>query len=477
MRIDTWNVQCQTYRTGGLRKLTAELMKARLDVVAIQESGYNKDAQNTRFGGYNIFHSSNRREHVLGTAFLVARRIEHLVLDFQKVSERMCVLRIKGRFKNYSIINVHAPHNEAPESDKDAYYELLGKTYDERPAHDIKIVIGDFNAKVGKEEVYRPTIGKYSLHDDTNENGQRMIFYAAERDLVVKSTFHRHRSRHLATWEHPNTSIPPSQIDHCLISGRHFSDVIDVKTRWMANVDSDHYLVAVTVRAHIARVHNGQRDTTKRYAVQKLNDPLVAETFAQNISTRLRQLHDAQLGSRTPDWHSVCEAVKQEANTTIGYQSPNDRNTWFDAECAELTARKNAARIEKLTRRTRRAADKYKELRRQEKRLHRRKKRELQDRTLLELERLQCTNETRKIYKQINCQRKGYNPQLSMCRATDVALLTGKQDVLGCFKERFNALLNGETHGANEDEFSFLNDDGRQVDVPTLEEVKKPYLH
>ena len=94
---------------------------------------------------------------------------------------------------------VHAPHNEAPETDKDAYYELLGKTYDERPAHDIKIVLGDFNAKVGKEEVYRPTIGKYSLHDDTNDNGQRMIFFAAERDLVVQSTFHKHLSRHLAT--------------------------------------------------------------------------------------------------------------------------------------------------------------------------------------------------------------------------------------------------------------------------------------
>ena len=41
------------------------------------------------------------------------------------------------------------------------------------------------------------------------------------------------------------------------------------------------------------------------------------------------------------------------------------------------------------------------------------------------------------------------------------------------FKEHFNALLNGETHGANEGDFSFLNDDGRQVDLPTLKEVQK----
>ena len=54
MRIGTWNVQCETYRTSGLWKLTAELMKARLDVVAIQKSGYDKDVQNTRFRGYAL---------------------------------------------------------------------------------------------------------------------------------------------------------------------------------------------------------------------------------------------------------------------------------------------------------------------------------------------------------------------------------------------------------------------------------------
>ena len=60
-----------------------------------------------------------------------------------------------------------------------------------------------------------------------------------------------------------------------------------------------------------------------------------------------------------------------------------------------------------------------------------------------------------------------------MCRATDGSLLTGKQNVLGRFKEHFNALLNGLTYEANEDDFNFLNDDGRQVDVPTLEEVEQ----
>ena len=474
IRIGSWNVRCQTYRPGGLLKLTNELKKAKIDVAAIQESGYNKDAQTSRYNCYITFHSSNSRDHVLGTAFLVARKFEHLVLDFRMVNERLCVLRLKGRFKNYSMINVHAPHNESSEDDKDAYYELLEKTYDDLPAHDIKIVLGDFNAKVGKEEVFRPTIGRYSLHEITNENGQRMIFFAAVRNLVAKSTFHQHKSRHLATWKHPNDNLPSNQIDHLLISGRHLTDVIDVKTCWKANVDSDHYLVVSTLRAHLARFHNGHRETVRRFAVDKLKDPQIARTFADNISTKLQQLQQAQPDDTPPDWQSVSDVIKDEATSTLGYQSPNDFNTWFDADCANVTDRKNAARIEKETARTREqkmAADaNYKRLRKEEKRVHRRKKRELEDRTLLQLERLCSANESRKFYKRINNQRKGFNSRVLICRAVNGTLLTAKHDVLERFKDHFDALYNGGDEDSDDD-VSFLIDDGRIVAEPTMEEV------
>jgi len=475
MRIGSWNVRCQTYRPGGLQKLTNELKKAKIDVAAIQESGYTKNAQNSRYNGYTTFHSSNSRDHVLGTAFLVARGKEHLVLDFRKVNERLCVLRLKGRFKNYSLINVHAPHNESTEADKDDYYEALATAYDELPAHDIKIVVGDFNAKVGKEEVFRPTIGRYSLHDNTNENGQRMIFFAAERNLVVKSTFYKHKSRHLATWKHPNDNLPANQIDHLLISGRHLTDVIDVKTCWKANVDSDHYLVVSTLRAHLARFHNGNRETVRRYAVGRLRDPQIAATFAQNISTKLRQLQQAQSGDTPTDWQAVSEVINHEATSTLGYQSLNDFKTWFDAECANVTDEKNAARLVWETARTREqkvmAREHYKELRKEEKRVHRRKKKELENRTLLELERMRSANESRKFYKRINNQRKGFNPRMTMCRAANGTLLTAKHDVLERFKEHFRALYNGDSEVTFDDDVSTLSDDGRIVPAPTLEEV------
>ena len=163
-----------------------------------------------------MYCSSNRNEHVFGTAFLVAQRWNHLVLNFFPIDERLCVIRIKGRFKNYSLINAHALTNDALDEEKDAFYEKLSKAYNDCPRFDIKIVLGDMNAKVGREEVFRPTIGKWSLHAETNENGLRLIDFATEKGMVVKGTFFPHKRIHQATWESPD-GVTKNQIDHCLV--------------------------------------------------------------------------------------------------------------------------------------------------------------------------------------------------------------------------------------------------------------------
>lgn len=50
---------------------------------------------------------------------------------------------------------------------------------------DTKIVLGDFNAKVGQEKIYKPTIGNFSKHIESNENGRLLIDFAIEKDLKI----------------------------------------------------------------------------------------------------------------------------------------------------------------------------------------------------------------------------------------------------------------------------------------------------
>jgi len=51
----------------------------------------------------------------------------------------------------------------------------------------MKILLGDFNAKVGRENILKLTIGNDSLHQDSNDNGGRIVNFATSKNLIVKS--------------------------------------------------------------------------------------------------------------------------------------------------------------------------------------------------------------------------------------------------------------------------------------------------
>jgi hypothetical protein len=121
-------------------------------------------------------------------AYIVERNMKRNVLDIKAVDERICVLRIKTKFHNLSFINVHAPTEEKEEIEKEAFYQQVEEVYDSCPSNDIKVVLGDMNAKVGKEGIYQGLTDRHSLHLNTNNNGQWLVDFAAAKNMVVSST-------------------------------------------------------------------------------------------------------------------------------------------------------------------------------------------------------------------------------------------------------------------------------------------------
>jgi hypothetical protein len=119
----------------------------------------------------------------------------------------------------------------------------------------VESMMGNANAKVGRETVHQPTISKHNLHESTNENGLRLVDFGAGRQIAIKSTYFMQKRIHLQTW-HSSDGHTFNQIDHCLIDARHFSDDINVMAPRGANIDSDHMLVVKKLKARICRASN-----------------------------------------------------------------------------------------------------------------------------------------------------------------------------------------------------------------------------
>jgi len=81
----------------------------------------------------------------------------------------------------------------------------------------MKILLGDFNAKVGRENIFKSTTGNESLHQDGNDTGVRIVNFATSKNLVLKSTMFQHCNIHKNTWTSPDWQMH-NQIDHILIN-------------------------------------------------------------------------------------------------------------------------------------------------------------------------------------------------------------------------------------------------------------------
>ena len=91
---------------------------------------------------------------------------------------RGCQIVLRGCWCNIIVLNVHAPSAEKSDDSKDRFYEELEQVFSHFPKYQMKIQLGDFKAKVGKENSFKPTIGNESLQQVSNNNGVRIVNFA-----------------------------------------------------------------------------------------------------------------------------------------------------------------------------------------------------------------------------------------------------------------------------------------------------------
>jgi hypothetical protein len=145
----------------------------------------------------------------------VHKRIIAAVERVKFLSDRMSCIILRGCWCHIIVLNVHAPTEETDDV-KDSFDEEFEHVFDKFPKYHMKILIGDFNAKVGKEDISELTIGNESLLKISTDNGVRVVNFATSKNLTVKSMMFPHRSIHKYAWTSPDGKTH-NQFDH---SGR-----------------------------------------------------------------------------------------------------------------------------------------------------------------------------------------------------------------------------------------------------------------
>ncbi|XP_072377270.1 uncharacterized protein [Diabrotica undecimpunctata] len=219
--LGNWNVRTLN-KPGAQTALLQELKRYKLMITALQETRWLwKGARDTKT--HTILYSGKEqgsKECVV--AFVVDNDFKSKIIDFQAVSERICKLRICTHFFSLIMINIHCPTEEQEQHTKESFYQQLEIVYDNALRNDIKIIMSDINAKIGKEPQFYGTTGKNLLHNEMSKNGEFLINFATSKIMVISSTCFPHENIHKMILPDRTTT---NQIDHVLINKKAASTI------------------------------------------------------------------------------------------------------------------------------------------------------------------------------------------------------------------------------------------------------------
>lgn len=120
----------------------------KVKIAALQEIMW-KGTGHLTVKDYEIYFSEMVDRH----SFVHRSMVPH-IKEFRPVSERITVMRIKSRPIDLILICVHAHMDTSEDHIKDAFYEDLVTTYERLSGNIIKVLLGDLNAKCGKENTF-----------------------------------------------------------------------------------------------------------------------------------------------------------------------------------------------------------------------------------------------------------------------------------------------------------------------------------
>ena len=197
-------------------------------------------------GGHTILYSGHNDIHQSGVAIMISKEKIKTLLKWESVNDRMIRARFYSKYCKLSIIQCYAPTNDADKETKDNFYEQLQIVVSKVPRHDMLLIMGDLNAKVGADNTECEKSMRKHGCGTRNDNGERLIDFCLNNNQVIGGSLFPHKDIHKLTWKSPDGRTT-NQIDHKIINNKWRRSLFDVKVNRGADVNSDHYLLKAAI--------------------------------------------------------------------------------------------------------------------------------------------------------------------------------------------------------------------------------------
>ena len=151
----------------------------------------------------------NANAAVEGVGIVRSKNAEDNLAEITKYNDRILVAHFNGNPRTTITIHYYARCEGSDESEE--HYSNLATATTAIPKHNIVIVMGDFNAHLGKDDA------TYTFNNSTNSNGKLMIEYLQETNLMIGDTSFRKKKGKL--WKYiSDMNGLKSQVDYILIN-------------------------------------------------------------------------------------------------------------------------------------------------------------------------------------------------------------------------------------------------------------------
>ena len=136
----------------GKLEVVKQMTRVNVDILGISELRW------TGMGEFNsddhyIYYCGQESLRRNGIAIMVNKRVRNAVLECNLKNNRMISVRFQGKPFNITVIQVYAPTSNAEEAEVERFYEDLQDLLELTPPKDVLFIIGDWNAKVGNQEI------------------------------------------------------------------------------------------------------------------------------------------------------------------------------------------------------------------------------------------------------------------------------------------------------------------------------------